>query len=113
MTTPTDPTFNIAGFQVSESFSSQFLQSGSPLANDINSFSHIGSLSDLARLVVQTYGDMVRSGVGLRFEGTNVLTGRPGISLVATEGNNTIGAIGVSGGLSPIASRVVGILLHA
>ena len=113
MTTPTDPTFNIAGFQVSESFSSQFLQSGSPLANDINSFSHIGSLSDLTRLVVQTYDDMVRSGVGLRFEGTNVLTGRPGISLVATEGNNTIGTIGVSGGLSPIASQVVGILLHA
>lgn len=112
MVMTTGSTFNIAGFQISEDFSSGFLQSGSPLANDINSFSHIGSFSDLVRLGVQTYNDMVHSGVSLRFENTNVLTGKSGVSLVVTEGNNTIGTIGISGGLSPIASQVVGILLH-
>ena len=113
MAMTTDATFNIAGFQISEDFSSGFLQSGSPLANDINSFSHVHSLSDLAQLIVRTYGDMVHSGVGLRFESTDVLTGKPGISLVATEGGNTIGTIGVSGSLSPAASQAVKILLHA
>jgi hypothetical protein len=41
MTAVTDPTFNIAGFQISEAFSPGFLQLGSPLANDIKSLSDI------------------------------------------------------------------------
>jgi len=113
MTMATDPTFNIAGFQISEDFSSGFLQSGSPLANDINSFGHIRSFPDLVRLVVQTYDDMVHSGVSLRFENTNALTGNPGISLVATEGGSAIGTIGISGSLSPTIGQVIKILLHA
>jgi hypothetical protein len=109
MTAVTDPTFNIAGFQISEAFSPGFLQSGSPLANDINSFSHITSFSDLVNLAVQTYHDIVRAGIRVSYEDTNVLTGSSGISLVLTEGSNTIGAIGVSG-LSSDASRIIGLV---
>jgi hypothetical protein len=108
MAAMTDPTFNIAGFQISEAFSPGFLQSGSPLANDINSFSHIGSFSDLVRLAVQTYHDVVHSGIKISYEDTNVLTGNSGISLVLSEGSNTIGAIGVSG-LSSDASLIIGV----
>jgi hypothetical protein len=106
MATVTDPTFNIAGFQISEAFSPTFLQSGSPLANDINSFSHIKSLSDFVSLAVQTYNDIVHGGISLKYENTNVLTVNPGISLVLSEGSNTIGAIGVSG-LSSDASHLI------
>ena len=111
MTTPVDPTFNIEGFQISEDFSPEFLQSGSPLANDINSFSHTRSFSDLVSLAVQTYNDAVRAGIQVKYEDTNVLTGNSGVSLVLTESNNTIGAIGVNS-LSPSASQIVGIVSH-
>jgi hypothetical protein len=106
MTAATDPTFGIAGFQISEAFSPEFLQSGSPLANDINSVSHIKSFSDFVNLAVQTYNDIVHGGISLKYENTNVLTGNPGISLVLTQGSNTIGAIGVSG-LSSDASHII------
>jgi hypothetical protein len=109
MTAVTDPTFNIAGFQISEAFSPGFLQSGSPLANDINSFSHITSFSDLVSLAVQTYHDIAHAGIRISYEDTNVLTGNSGISLVLSEGGNTIGAIGVSG-LSSDASHIIGIV---
>jgi hypothetical protein len=111
MTTPVDPTFNIDGFQISQDFSPEFLQSGSPLANDINSFSHIGSFPDLVSLAVQTYDDAAHAGTQVRYEDTNVLTGNSGVSLVLTESNNTIGAIGVSG-LSPSASQILGMVSH-
>jgi hypothetical protein len=109
MTAVTDPTFNIAGFQISEAFSPGFLQSGSPLANDINSLSDIKSFSDLVSLAVQTYHDLVDTGISIRYEDTNVLTGNSGISFVLTEGSNTLGAIGVSG-LSSDASHFIGIV---
>jgi hypothetical protein len=109
MTAVTDPTFNIAGFQISEDFSPEFLQSGSPLANDINSFSHISSFSDLVSLATQTYHDLVQSGISIRYQDTNVLTGNSGISFVLTEGSNTLGAIGVSG-LSSDASHLIGMV---
>jgi hypothetical protein len=111
MTTPVDPTFNIQGFQISEDFSPEFLQSGSPLANDINSFSHASSFSDLVSLAMQTYNDAVHAGIQVKYEDTNVLTGNSGVSLVLTESNNTIGAIGVNS-LSPSASQIVGIVSH-
>jgi hypothetical protein len=111
MTTPTDPTFNIAGFQISESFSNGFLQSGSPLTGDINSFGHIHSLSDLVSLVAQIYHDAAKGGLKIGLEDTNISAGKSGISLVLAEGNNTIGTIGVSGPLPP-ASHVIGTPLH-
>jgi hypothetical protein len=114
MTTPVDPIFNIEGFQISEDFSPEFLQSlqsGSPLANDINSFSHTRSFSDLFGLAVRTYNDAVHAGIQVKYEDTNVLTGNSGVSLVLTESNNTIGAIGVNG-LSPSARQIVGIVSH-
>jgi hypothetical protein len=109
MSSSADPTFNIAGFQISESFAPGFLQSGSPLANDINSLSHISSFPELASLAVKTYNDLVHAGVKITYEDTNIFTGRSGFSLVLTEGNNTIGALGVSG-LTPVTSQIAGIV---
>lgn len=96
MSSATDPTFNIAGLQISEDFPSGFLQSGSPIANDINLFSHAHSLLDLIIDVVHTYHDILRTDLIVRTDDTNLLTGKPGFSAVLTEGNNLIGTIGVS-----------------
>ena len=96
MASATDPTFNIAGLQISEDFPSGFLQTGSPIANDINSFSHAHSLLDLVTNVVHTYNDILKSDLTVRIEHTNLLTGKPGFSAVLTEGNNLVGTIGVS-----------------
>jgi hypothetical protein len=96
MASATDPTFNIAGLQISEDFPSGFLQSGSPIANDINSFSHAHSLLDLLNDVVHTYHDILKSDLTIRVADTNLLTGNPGFSAVLTEGQNLIGTIGVS-----------------
>jgi hypothetical protein len=104
--TVTDPTFNIAGFQISENLSPEFLRSGSPLANDVNSFSRIRSFSDFVNLAVKTYNDIVHGGISVRSENTNVLTGNPGISLVLAEHSNAIGTIAVSG-LSSNASHII------
>ncbi len=96
MASATDPTFNIAGLQISEDFPGGFLQSGSPIANDINSFSHAHSLLDLVIDVVHTYHDILKTDLTVRIEDTNVLTGNAGFSAVLTEGNNIIGTIGIS-----------------
>lgn len=109
MTAVADPTFNIAGFTISEAFSPKFLQSGSPLADDINSLSNIKSFPDLMSLAVRTYNDAVRAGINIRYEPTNVLTGSSGISFVLSEDGNAIGAIGASG-LS--SDQVFGITLR-
>ena len=111
MTAVTDPTFNIAGFQISEAFSPGFLQSGSPLANDINSLSSVRSFSDLASLAARTYNDAVQAGINVRYAPFNVFTGNSGISVVLTEGNNPIGAVGVSG-VSSDASQILRIALR-
>ena len=112
MTTDTDATFNIAGYKISEDFPGSFLQSGSPVANDINAFSQIHSLADLVSLASQTYRDAVHGGFHIAFENTNVLTGQSGISFVLTEGNNTIGTIGVSGPLDDVG-HFIGTVLHS
>ena len=109
MSSTADPTFNINVFQISEGFAPGFLQSGSPLANDINSLSHINSFSELVSLAVQTYNDSVHAGVKITYEDSNIFTGKSGFSLVLTEGNSTIGALGVSG-LTPVASQTVGMV---
>jgi hypothetical protein len=111
MTIATDLIFNITEFKISEDFSLGFLQLGYSLVSDINAFSHLHSFSDFVSLVEKTYDDTINSGLKISFEDTNVLTGKPGISLVLTKDDSTIGTIGVSGPLLA-ASHFVETLLH-
>ena len=109
MASDTDPTFNMAGLQISENFPSGFLQSGSAIANDINSLSHTNSLLDLVVGVAHTYRDILKSDLTVRIEDKNLLTGNPGFSAVLTEGNNVIGTIGVSA-ISGTETHLAGLL---